>query len=194
MLHQLPGRELVRHLQQVPQPTEEIIRLHIPDPLLKDLHIPDLQTAVSEQHSQGLPVPTGQVQGHSQPIQDRQVVQQAGLIRVIQVKVQLQDLLQHLHTQGQAQAGQIATHVRAVQAQAGVIPVRADRAQAEAIQDLAVPGQAEVILHQAVQAVPDQAGVTLHQAAQVVQVDLVPAVQVDPAALAVQDRVVAEGR
>jgi len=192
----------------VPQPTEEIIRLHIPDPLLKDLHIPDLQTAVSEQHSQGLPVPTGQVQGHSQPIQDRQVVQQAGLIRVIQVKVQLQDLLQHLHTQGQAQAGQIATHVRAVQAQAGqiathvravqaqagVIPVRADRAQAEAIQDRAVPGQAEVILHQAVQAVPDQAGVTLHQAAQVVQVDLVPAVQVDPAALAVQDRVVAEGR
>lgn len=185
-MFQQPGNRLVQHLQQVPPATEEIILLHIPDQHPKDLHIQDLQTAVSEQHSQELPVPIGHVQGHSLHIQDRQVAQQAGLIRVIQVKVQHQDLLQHLHTQSQVQAG--VTHVRVHQAQATVTPVRAHQAQvkvtpvqaarvqAGVIQVRADQVQAEVILHQAAQAAPVQAEATPG----VVQVDPVPVVQVDP--------------
>ena len=190
----------------MPPATEEIILLHIPDLHLKDLHIRDLQTAVSEQHSQELPAPIGRVQGHSQHIQDRQVVQQAGPIRGIRVKVQLQDLLQHLHTQDQVQAGvtlvrvvqaQVkVTPVRVVQAQAKATPVRAVLVQAGAIQVPVGQAQTEVILHQVAQAAPDQAGVILHQAAQVVQADPVPVAQVGPVparARVVQGLAVAEG-
>ena len=196
MLPQLLGRELVRHLQQVLPATEEIILPHIPDQHLKDLHIQDLQTAVSEQHSQEPPVPIGRGPGHSQHIQDRQVAQPAGHIRVQRVKVQLQDLHHHLHTQGQVQAGATpvravrvlagVTPVRAVRVLAGATPVRAVRVLAGAIQVRADQVQAEVILHQAAPVVQAQAGVT--QEAVQVPADPVPA-----QAQAYQDLAAAEG-
>ena len=217
---QQTGREPVRHLQQVLPATEEIIRPHIPDPHLKDLRIQDLQTVMSEQHSQEQPAPTGRDQGHSQHIQDRQAAQQADPIQVVQAKVQLQDLHRPLHTQGQVQAEvtpvqalqaqATVTPVQALQAQAKVTPVQAAQAQAKVTPVRAVRVQAEVtpvraarVQAGAIQVRADQvqAGVILHQAAQAVpaQAEVTPeAVQVpaDPVparAQEDQDQAVAEG-
>lgn len=192
VMFQQTDRQQVQHLQQGLRPPEETILLHIPDLPLKDLLIPGLQTAMSEQRSQEPPVPTDQVQEHSLHIAGHQAVLQAGPIQVLQVKVLLQDLRQHLHIQGQVQqAGQAATRAQAAQAPAEVIHVRAARVQEGVIPVRAGQVQAEVILHQAAQAVPVPAEAIQADHGQAV-VQVVRAAQVDPTVQADQGQAAAE--
>jgi hypothetical protein len=177
--------------------TGGIIQQHTPDLHLKDRYIQDLQAAIPGLLSQELPVPTDQDQVHglSPFMQDLQAVLQAGHTLAVQVRVQFQDLHQHLRIQGpvllpadrvpaqiaiplravqvaviQDQVQAAAIPVRVIQVPAGVIQVQADQARAAAIQNPAVQVQAEAIPHQAAQAAQVQAEAIPHQAAQAAQV------------------------